>query len=176
MKHVSRRCARALLRVYSSSFTVAWIEKLARIMPLLLSHSLRTFLENPLIEEREKAAFLEKAFKAEDLWHPMFERLVPLLAEEGQSVLVPEVLQYVAAGMYKQWRIERGSVTSTVPLTKEERQKLEDVWQLRTGTVLQASYSVDSSLIAGICVQTESLRWDASVKRLIKESITRIGG
>ena len=66
-------------------------------------------------------------------------------------------------------RISDVKVTSAVPLTEAEKQKLERKLEAVLGGTVNAAYAVDESLLGGLMVEADGKIMDGSLRRRLRE-------
>ena len=134
---------------------------------------LRAFLRNPQIEPTGKAAVLEQlATDADEL----VRNFVRLVAEKGRAGEIPEIsadLDALVAQAQNRLAVE---LTTSYELSDEEARSIVKTIETASGRTVDATRSVDPSLIGGIVLQIGSHRADGSVRgrleRLRHELVT----
>ncbi len=122
---------------------------------------LRAFLRNPQIEPTGKAAVLEQlATDADEL----VRNFVRLVAEKGRAGEIPEIsaeLDALVAQAQNRLAVE---LTTSYELSDEEARSIVKTIETASGRTVEATRSVDPSLIGGIVLQIGSHRADGSVR------------
>ena len=122
---------------------------------------LRAFLRNPQIEPTGKAAVLEQlATDADEL----VRNFVRLVAEKGRAGEIPEIsadLDALVAQAQNRLAVE---FTTSYELSDEEARSIVKTIETASGRTVEATRSVDPSLIGGIVLQIGSHRADGSVR------------
>jgi F-type H+-transporting ATPase subunit delta len=122
---------------------------------------LRTFLRNPQIEPDGKAAVLEQvAAGADELVH----NFVRLAAEKGRAGELPEIsaeLDALVAQAQNRLSVE---LTTAYELSDKEATSIVQTIEKASGRKVEATRTVDPSLIGGIVLQVGSHRADGSVR------------
>ena len=122
---------------------------------------LRAFLRNPQIEPTGKAAVLEQlATDADEL----VRNFVRLVAEKGRAGEIPEIsadLDALVAQAQNRLAVE---LTTSYELSDEEARSIVKTIETASGRTVDATRSVDPSLIGGIVLQIGSHRADGSVR------------
>jgi F-type H+-transporting ATPase subunit delta len=122
---------------------------------------LRAFLRNPQIEPTGKAAVLEQlATDADEL----VRNFVRLVAEKGRAGEIPEIsadLDALVAQAQNRLAVE---LTTSYELTDEEARSIVKTIETASARTVEATRSVDPSLIGGIVLQIGSHRADGSVR------------
>ena len=122
---------------------------------------LRAFLRNPQIEPTGKAAVLEQlATDADEL----VRNFVRLVAEKGRAGEIPEIsadLDALVAQAQNRLAVE---LTTSYELSDDEARSIVKTIETASGRTVEATRSVDPSLIGGIVLQIGSHRADGSVR------------
>ncbi len=163
MSVVHRTYARALYEAAREARRVAAVRgeladfaETAREVP-----ELRGLLRNPQLDARAKAAAVEAVAGEGD---PLVRNFLLLLVEKGRAGEVEEIereYERLAAAEEGQLSVE---LTTAFELTDEEARGLVEQIERASGWKVEATRSVDSSLIGGLVLQAGSLRLDASVR------------
>jgi F-type H+-transporting ATPase subunit delta len=122
---------------------------------------LRAFLRNPQIDPAGKAEVLtEVAARADEL----VRNFVRLVAEKGRAGELPEIsaeLEALVAQAQNRLSVE---LTTAYELSDEEAKSLAATIEKASGRSIEATRTVDSSLIGGVVLQIGSYRADGSVR------------
>jgi len=122
---------------------------------------LRAFLRNPQIEPTGKAAVLEQlAAGAGEL----VRNFVRLAAEKGRAGDIPEIsaeLEALVARAQNRLAVE---LTTAHELSDDEATSIVQAIEKASGRTVEATRTVDPSLIGGIVLQVGSHRADGSVR------------
>ena len=123
--------------------------------------ALRQFLRNPQIDPPEKAAVLgEIAVSADDL----VRNFVRLIAEKGRAGELREIeseLQALVAQAENRLAVE---LTTAHELSDEEARAIVETIEKASGRSVEATRSVDPSLLGGIVLRIGSFRADGSLR------------
>jgi len=111
-----------------------------------------------------KARFTEKT-----------NRFLQLLLENDRLAILPEVLE----SMPEAWNDQRGvatfEVSSVVPLTEQQMQKLQSRLERLEKRPVFLTYRIDSDLVGGLSIRRKNIIYDVSIKgqiQRIKEKIS----
>ena len=122
---------------------------------------LRAFLRNPQIEPTGKAAVLDQlAADGDELVH----NFVRLAAEKGRAGELPEIsaeLDALVALAQNRLAVE---LTTSYELSDEEARSIVQTIEKASGRSVEATRTVDPSLIGGMVLQIGSHRADGSVR------------
>jgi F-type H+-transporting ATPase subunit delta len=122
---------------------------------------LRAFLRNPQIEPAGKGAMLEQLTGDADELVGNFVRLV---AEKGRAGELPEIsaeLDALVAQAQNRLAVE---LTTSYELSDEEAKSIVQTIEKASGRKVEATRTVDPSLIGGIVLQIGSYLADGSVR------------
>lgn len=137
---------------------------------------LRIVLRNPQIEPRTKADLLQELLGGADELVRNFLRLV---AEKGRIGEIEEITREFDRLIAAQERRVKVELTTAYQLSDEDAQEIVRQIEQATGRTVEATRSVDPSLIGGLVLQADTLRLDASVRgrleRLRQDLVTRSG-
>jgi F-type H+-transporting ATPase subunit delta len=122
---------------------------------------LRAFLRNPQVEPEGKAAVLDQlAAGADELVH----NFVRLVAEKGRAGELPEIARELEALVARAQNRLAVELTTSYELSDEEAQSIVQTIEKASGRTIEATRTVDPSLIGGIVLQIGSHRADGSVR------------
>jgi F-type H+-transporting ATPase subunit delta len=122
---------------------------------------LRAFLRNPQIEPTGKAAVLEQLAAGAD---ELVRNFVRLAAEKGRAGDIPEIsaeLEALVARAQNRLAVE---LTTAHELSDDEATSIVQAIEKASGRTVEATRTVDPSLIGGIVLQVGSHRADGSVR------------
>ena len=122
---------------------------------------LGSFLRNPQVEPAGKAAVLEEICADAD---GLVRNFVRLVAEKGRAGELAEMnaeLDALVAQAQNRLAVE---LTTAHELSDEEAQSIVKTIEAASGRTVEATRSVDPSLIGGIVLQVGSHRADGSVR------------
>lgn len=125
------------------------------------------FLSSPSIPLRERMDAIEQAFGGR-----VPERVLcylMLLCEKGRMDSFMRSVDEYNALYDASERISDVKVTSAVPLTEAEKQKLERKLEAVLGGTVNAAYAVDESLLGGLMVEADGKIMDGSLRRRLRE-------
>ena len=122
---------------------------------------LRAFLRNPQIEPAGKAEVLEQVSAGAD---DLVRNFVRLVAEKGRGGELAEMngeLEVLVARAQNRLTVE---LTTSYELSDDEARTIVEMIEKASGRKIEATRSVDPSLIGGIVLQIGSYRADGSVR------------
>jgi F-type H+-transporting ATPase subunit delta len=122
---------------------------------------LRELLRNPQLDPRAKAAALEDVLEGGE---ELVRNFVLLLADKGRAGIFEEIAREFERLIAEHEGIVHAELTTAVELSDKEARDLLRQIEQASGRKVEATRSVDPSLIGGIVLQVGSHRLDASVR------------
>ena len=122
---------------------------------------LSAFLRSPQIDPPEKAALLAQI--AGDL-DDLVRNFLRLVAERGRAGQLPEMHREFEALLARAQGRLNVDLTTAVELSDEEARSIVETIEHAAGRTVEATRSVDPSLIGGIVIDVGSFRADGSVR------------
>ena len=122
---------------------------------------LRTVLRNPQLEPSAKAGILADLGGSDD---KLFSNFLQLVAEKGRAGEIEEIAHEFERLMAREERRLTVDLTTARELTDAEAGEIIGQIEQAAGRKVEATRSVDPSLIGGFVLQAGSYRADASVR------------
>jgi F-type H+-transporting ATPase subunit delta len=122
---------------------------------------LRSVLRNPQLEPRTKVAVLDDLLGGAD---ELIRNFLRLTAEKGRIGQIEEIAREFDRLMAREERRLNVELTTARELSDAEARELLQQIEQASGRKIEATRSVDSSLIGGFVLQAGSMRVDASVR------------
>jgi F-type H+-transporting ATPase subunit delta len=122
---------------------------------------LRSFLRNPQIDPSEKAEVLAQVAAEADELVRNFLRLV---AEKGRAGELAEIATELEALVAREQGRLNVELTTAVELTDEEARSIVETIERASGRTVEATRSVDPSLVGGVVLQIGTFLADGSVR------------
>jgi F-type H+-transporting ATPase subunit delta len=122
---------------------------------------LRAVLRNPQLDPKTKAGLLEQVLGEAD---ELLRNFVLLVVEKGRAREIDDIhreFERLAAREERRLRVE---LTTAYELSDDEARSILEQIEGASGRKVDATRTVDSSLIGGLVLQAGSLRLDASVR------------
>jgi F-type H+-transporting ATPase subunit delta len=133
----------------------------AFVEALEASPELRSLLLNPQIDARAKRAGLDAVFAGAD---PVFLNFLRLAADKGRLGEIDEVQRELERLIAEDERVLKVDLVTARELSDDEAREIIGTIERASGRRVEASRSVDPSLIGGIVLKAGSFRADASVR------------
>lgn len=131
-------------------------------------------LQTPSIPKRERCALLGKAFEG---MHPYVVNFLKVLCEADLIGELSGCLEAYRQQYNEEHGILEATVTSAVPLSEAEREKLIAKLEAKTGKTIHLSEKTDPSVLAGLRLDLAGERLDGTVQRrleLLREDIANV--
>jgi F-type H+-transporting ATPase subunit delta len=163
MAVAQRMYARALFEAAQEQGRVEVVQRELAALAAALEESpeLAAFLANPQLEPAAKAAVLEQVAEGADVLVRNFLRLA---AEKGRARELGAIAHEFHALVDRSEGRVAVELTTAQELSDEEAAAIVGRIEQATGRRVEATRSVDPSLIGGLILQAGSLRVDASVR------------
>ena len=134
---------------------------------------LRAFLRNPQIEPDGKAALLEQLSADAD---ELVRNFVRLVAEKGRAGELEEISAELDALVARAQNRLSVELTTSYELSDDEARSIVQTIEKASGRSVEASRTVDPSLIGGIVLQIGSHRADGSVRGRLERLRQELAG
>lgn len=124
-------------------------------------------LSTPAIPVSERLSAIEEAFGSRV--HEYCVYFLKLLCEKGRMHLLFDCIgEFEKIYLALKGR-STAHITSAVPLTEEQKQRLLEKLEKVTNKKIDPVYSVDPALVGGICVETDGTLYDGTLKRRLRD-------
>lgn len=166
---VARRYAQALFNLSQKQGITAELEELARrTLPLTAPHApLAKFLQAPHIAKSKKRDLVQKVIA--DKIPTLLDEFILLLIDRGRADHLHQALLDFVRFAEESRDVYPAEVATAVPLTDEQRQRLQDVLQAHTGHTLAIEFCVEPSLLGGVVFRYRDELIDGSIRGSLKE-------
>jgi F-type H+-transporting ATPase subunit delta len=125
------------------------------------------FLSSPGITLATRLDAIEKAFG--DSIEQNVVSFVKLLCEKGRIRAIKSCIEEYKKLLNAEKSISTAIVTSAIELTEEEKQRLTDKLEVKSGHSVILECKIDKSLIGGLVIELDGKMIDASVKGRLGE-------
>lgn len=165
---ISQKYARAFLNVFTLANSD--IKKLADAITFLDQHpKIGIFLKIPLLDSQVKYNALKESIIERFELPASFGVLVQVLIHKKRSELLLPVLEQIKKQYQKQHHITPFSISSSSQLPDVQKEILEKYLADVTGDTIDAQYTIDKKLIAGVRMQSDELQWEDSIAHRLKK-------
>lgn len=125
------------------------------------------FLETPTVKLDKKLEYIDEAFK--EAVSPYVLNFVKLLVKEKRIRQIMGIVKEFKDLTFAKLGISEVFVTSAVPLTEAQTQRLVEKLEKQTNNRVNLICSVDKSLLGGLVIEIGNTQIDSSVKSRISE-------
>lgn len=160
---IARPYARAAFEyAHAAGQLAAWGEILGRASLVIADERVQPLIGNPHVQRADLVAFVVELAGASGNEHAT--NLVRLLADNGRLALLPEIAAQYATLRAEVENTVDVTVTSAMPLTAEQSDKLQQALTRRLRRTVRLSATVDPSLIGGAVVRAGDFVVDGSLR------------
>ena len=166
MAAVASRYAKALVDVVLEQNidpSVALQQMHDMVSTIEQSAELRTVWETPGIDSVRKRALLDAIAKQAGLLKPM-RNFFAVLIDHGRIPMVAQIARQFETELNNQLGFVEADITSSRPLSPEEKHGLESQVGQLTGKKVRAKYETNPDLLGGAVVRVGSTIYDGSVR------------
>lgn len=138
-------------------------EELAAVMQAVEENPLfLPMLSTPAIPMSERLCVIDDAFAGRLSEHTV--SFLKILCEEGRVDILPDAVSEYDELVRRYAGRLKVRVVSAAPLSEEQKERLEEKLCSAHKRDIEATYSVDPSIIGGLVVETEDKIYDGSLK------------
>ncbi len=131
------------------------------------NRSFVAMLESPIIAHLKKAEILEKIFKGKV--HELTLSVFAIIARKNREAILPHVARQFSKLYNEKMGFQEAKVTTTFPLDKELRSKIEKIISDVTGKKPLLTEKVDPEIVGGYVLELGDRQIDESVYGQLKE-------
>jgi ATP synthase F1 delta subunit len=164
---IAKKYAQAFYAVFPQAVTFADLTKLEQAQIFLQTHK-RTlfFLQLPQFDTDTQLSMIEDLIGYFLLPHHV-AKLFLLLLSHNRSFYIPDVLSFVIQLYKERNNIIDFSIISSHELDEKNRSLIKQFLEHSTDKTIMGNYTIDTSLIAGIRLQSIGYMWEYSVRKQI---------
>ncbi len=167
---LAHRYAIAFLNVYQHSLTVPVIKRLAELIKFLESHKQSLFyVKVSSIPEIIKRDVLGQLFEQFELKTPAFFALLTTLAQHKRLFLSLPILHKIYQDYEKRMNISEFVVATATQLNQDQITTIQKFLEKQIQQAVDLTVTLDRSLIAGIRIQSDTLLWEHSIRKQLKD-------
>lgn len=172
---IARPYARAAFEhAHGAEQLAAWGEWLERASLALSDARVAALVGNPHVKRADLVALVLELAGA--VGNEAARNFVQLLADNGRLPLVPQIAQQFAALRAEVENTVEVTVTSAMPLTAEQGEKLTRALTQRLKRTVRLSAAVDPSLIGGAIVRAGDFVVDGSLRGRVERLANTMAG
>ena len=164
---IARPYARAAFdHAHAAKQLAPWGELLAKASMAVGDERVRPLIGNPHVKRADLVNFLLDVIGAAG--NPQARNFVQLLADNGRLAALPQIAEQYAALRAEVENTVDVTVTSAMPLTPEQSDKLSKALAARLKRTVRLSTNVDPALIGGAVVKAGDFVVDGSLRGRIE--------
>lgn len=161
--------AQAYLNLFEDKLSLADAENFMRAYQFLHGHHKITFfLKLSALSDEIKIKHLKLLCDKFSLPESV-DDLIQLLLVHRRSSLFEYILQRISALYKKRVGIHDFAVNSAVALSEQDKEHIQDFLARTTGHDNIYTYHVDTRLIAGVRLQSQTLLWEHSIAQQLRQ-------
>ncbi len=131
------------------------------------NRDLALFFKSPLVSSGRKQKIVDKIF-AGQFEGKSTEKLVEMIVRKRREMYLTQVADAFLALYDKQQKIQRGVLTSAMPLSREQVLKIKEEMEKQTGERLELVEAINPDLIGGFMLEIGDTQFDGSVSGTIR--------
>ncbi len=129
----------------------------------------RSMLESPIVKLDIKQKILDRIFSA-NFKSELMQMLVELVVRKNREMYLPYVAK-AFLDIYDEVKgIERGTISSAVPLTDDQVKEIQETLEKTTGKRFELTEEVDPELIGGFVLKVGDTQFDGSVVSALRRA------
>lgn len=167
-KHIARKYARAFMAVFPQAVTFSSLAKIEVAQRFLQTHK-RTlfFLQLPQFDQDRRQSMVADLIDYFALPHDL-TAIMLLLIEHNRSFYIPAVFMWIMQLYKEQINSIEFSITTTHTLDTQEIEVIKKFLSYVTHKKIIGKPLIDTSLIAGLRLQSNDYLWEYSIRKQIK--------
>lgn len=167
---LARKYALAFIHVFGNQLTTDTILNCTKAQQNLAKHKqLDFFLRMPFIDDAIKRKALSAIVRSSEL-PEIFDRLLELLLAHKRTYLFAMILGRIQQMGMELKNIDAFTIASSHPLTEQQHQELIAFLTRQTGRTIISKQTIDPTLLAGLSMKSNTLRWEHSLKRYLQRA------
>ena len=131
------------------------------------SKELRTILKSPVIKTEKKESILNEIFK--NKIGDVSANFLQFVIKKNRENLIYDILKRFKELYYLKINRVEANVTSSVELTEQQKDQLQDSLEQFTQKDVTSIFSIDDSIIGGFVVKINDTVFDASIKQQLNK-------
>jgi F-type H+-transporting ATPase subunit delta len=166
--NITQKYAKAFMAVFPKSFTFTDVKKIEITQKFLQTHKqILLFLQLPQFDQEKKQSMIADLISHFSL-PDHFSTIILLLIEHKRSFYIPAVLSSIIQLYKKQTNSIEFFIKSTHNLNEQHIELVKQfLGQLLNKNII-GTPSIDTSLIAGIRLQSDNYLWEYSIRKHIQ--------
>lgn len=172
-----RKYATAFVNVFGASFNQQQLDAIGTCAQTLAElRNLIFFLQLTSLPDQLKRAALEKIIIAQCGLPGSFSSLINLLIMHKRSFLITPIIAKIHRLALKRKGIALFNIRSSSALDENQKKSLLQFLEHKTDMQIVGNYTIDTKLIAGVRMQSDTLLWEQSIRKYLADvqlSLTR---
>lgn len=168
-KVIAKKYAQALLNINAVNMNYDNIKHIEKIGLLIK--------QDPSWDLFLKVFMIENSVRKEDLFSRIKQlgfpeymyRLIMLLIDTKRLFLLSEICHFVGIYFRKKNTIVEYHITSCLPLSTTDKERINDFLTAHTQGSIEATYALDQTLIAGVRMQSKTHIWEKSIAQQLRD-------
>lgn len=165
---LTKKYARAYLNIFGTQCTDEVINRCVMLHDFLKKQHAALFYVQlssaPLVVKVDVLTGMAERYQLGLFLKPLLQ----LLETHKRLFLLADILAMLRTVYEEQHNTMRCAITSTRALKESEREKIVHFLTEKTKMKIHAQYSIDPSIIAGIRVLSDTIRWEHSIHAFLK--------
>lgn len=162
---IAKKYAKAFINIFGNQITDQFYSKITSVHNALKErHELLYILSLPQILDNKKQEALQLLLPEE-----LFKTLISLVIAHKRILLLPDILEQIMIEYRNKNNIEHFIISSSHTLPAESLNVLIQFLKANTHHSITYEHTVDSSLIAGIRMQSDIHLWEYSIQKQLQQ-------
>lgn len=123
-------------------------------------------LSSPAIPKDERYRVIEKLLKDSD---PYFLSYMKAMVKNNRVSQFFDAFYHYEVLYHETLNIKKAAVTTSMPLSEDEKKRIKDVLEKREGTSVLIDFLTDKSILGGIIIDVDGKKLDGSLKRKLND-------
>lgn len=167
-KNIAKKYAQAFMSIFPKAYSFNDIKKIEIAQHFLQTHK-RTlfFLQLPQFDQERRKSMVADLIDYFSLPHDL-THIILLLIEQNRSFYIPDVLLWITHLYKKQIDSIEFFIKTTQEINDEQIESIKQFLSYLTHKKIMTVPSIDTSLIAGLRLQSHEYLWEYSIRKHIK--------
>lgn len=161
--------ARAIFdHIYNQDILYSVSKDFQTIEILLKNDELKSYLNNPLVSNKQKEEILNKILESKVHFETL--TILTILIKRNRINLLEPISQLFFEYLFQQGKIKTIEVETAFPLTSNQQKKLiEKLTRLTNSSNIRLFVQVNRTLIGGFLIKTQSKKIDFTIKNNLQK-------
>jgi F0F1-type ATP synthase delta subunit len=177
-RQIVKKYTHAFLRTYNSQFIPADRESVSCYLSFLHEHHQITFFAyHAALDAGNKIELFMRAFDESCIsrmqMRQALEKLITILVYHERILLLPEILKLIIVRFYAAIGYQHALISTSHAINEQEQQEIIESFKALADKNIDAEFSVDPQLIAGLRIISQDYLWESSIAQKIKVLLNR---